>query len=162
MATRRLGNIAAGISDQNQPRDAWSRNQGLRQRNVAGEEDAYARARDTVPVGAGQGIAVMQAAQNMNNARADINGMGAVLQGIKEVGGSKGSRVRMSTASADDPSADSPASWNPAGMTQEAAIADANAFAKGGPLPGWYGGAAPDTQEAFRRRVLQGVKRATS
>lgn len=142
--------------------DGWSRNQGLRQRNVESEEDAYARARDTVKMGPGQGIAVMQAAQNMNNARADINGMGAVLQGIKEAGGSKSARVRMSAASADDPSADSPASWNPAGMTQDAAIADANAFAKGGPLPSWYEGAAPDTKEGFRRRVLQGVKRATS
>lgn len=157
---RRFGNIAAGISDQNQPQDAWSRNQGLRQRNVEGEADAYARARDSIQPGPGEGIQVMQAAQNMNNARADINGMSAVLQGIKEAGGSKSARVRMSAASADDPSADSPASWNPAGMTQGAAIADAQKFKQGGSLPDWYAGAAPDTQEAFRRRVLQGIKGA--
>lgn len=153
----RLGTSTSATSGV--PADAWSRNMGLKQRSIKDEEDNATRV-------AGQmgdpmhGLAVSNAQQSLLNARTDVNGMATVLQGIKEAGGGRGAKVGFAPDKMDQPSALSPASWNPAGMTQEAAQADAKRFAAGGPLPEWYKGATPETQDAFRRRVLQGIKGA--
>lgn len=139
--------------------DAFVSNSGLRQRNITAEGDTNSQVQNTFgdPMHA---IAVSNAQRNLLEAHTDVSGMGAVLQGIKEATGSRG-KVGIHDAGIDGgPSAMSPASWNPAGMTQDAAQADASQFAKGGAAPNWLSNAAPDTQEGFRRRVLQGIKGA--
>lgn len=139
--------------------DAFASNIGLRERNIAGEEAANRGVQDTFgdPMHA---LAVNNAQQSLLGARTDVSGMGAVLQGLKEATSGHRGKVGFQEPSANDPSAMSPASWNPAGMTQSGAQADVQKFIAGGAEPEYARNGAPDTQDAFRRRVLQGIKGA--
>lgn len=72
-----------------------------------------------------------------------------LLQALKETGAKVGHDLPGSSIEQD-----------PAGMTHGHAMADAQAYGKGGALPDWYGGATGSTQDAFRSRVLKGIKTA--
>lgn len=140
--------------------DAAAFNSVLHQQAGRDSEAALRQAEQTDISDPMRGMTIGNASQNAINTATDINGMATVLQGIKNAAGDKRRKVGFSEPSSENPSALMPASWNPAGSTEEAAQLDAKKYAQGGPLPEWFGGAAPDTQEAFRRRVLQGIARA--
>lgn len=141
--------------------DAFASNINLRQRNVADEEASNAHVQETFgdPMHA---LAINNAQQNLLGARTDVSGMGAVLQGIHEAAAMRGKqpRVGFKDDTGEAPSAQSPASWNPAGMTESGAMADVQKYLKGGAAPSYAMTGTPDTQDAFRRRVLQGIKGA--
>lgn len=148
-------------------RDAGSnvqRMSGVHQRSVADENANYGRVEGQFgdPMHA---LALSNASQGVINAQGDVAGRDTLLQGLKEVVGRGRARVTMPEQNLSSPSATSPASWNPAGMTEGAAMADVQKVAKGGAMPDYATHGAPDTQEAFRRRLQQalgGLKRAAS